>query len=82
IPPTQGMELEFGQVALGKSVTTRLFFRGENLKGSFDLVVIGADNSQFSIPSNTIAASLVNAPTAIGSMLHTLPPKSAHTKHA
>lgn len=61
ITPTQGMELEFGQVALGKSVTTRLFFRGENLTGSFDLVVIGDDKSQFNIPSNSIAASLVNA---------------------
>lgn len=61
ITPTQGMELEFGQVALGKSVTARLFFRGENLTGSFDLVVIGADKSQFGIPSNSIAASLVNA---------------------
>ncbi|MDE6331009.1 MAG: endonuclease, partial [Muribaculaceae bacterium] len=62
ITPTQGMELEFGQVALGKSVTSRLFFRGENLKGSFDLVIIGTDKAQFAVPSNSIAASLVNAP--------------------
>lgn len=62
ITPIQGMELEFGQVALGKSATTRLFFRGEHLKGTFDLVIIGDDKSQFSIPSNSIAASLVNAP--------------------
>ena len=61
ITPTQGMELEFGQVAIGKSATTRLFFRGENLKGTFDLVLIGDDKAQFSIPSNSIAASLVNA---------------------
>lgn len=77
ITPTQGMELEFGQVAIGKSATTRLFFRGENLKGTFDLVIIGDDKAQFSIPSNSIAASLVNAadgywlnvtytPTALG----------------
>ncbi|MDE5929628.1 MAG: endonuclease, partial [Muribaculaceae bacterium] len=61
ITPTQGMELEFGQVAIGKSATTRLYFRGENLKGAFDLVIIGDDKAQFSIPSNSIAASLVNA---------------------
>lgn len=62
ITPVQGMELEFGQVAIGSSATAQLFFRGEYLTGSLDLVLSGTDRSQFALPSNMLSASLVNAP--------------------
>lgn len=62
ITPTQGMEVDFGQVAIGSSTTARLFFRGENLTGSLDLVVSGTNKSMFTIPRNSLSASLVNSP--------------------
>lgn len=62
ITPTQGMAVDFGQVALGRSTTAELFFRGENLTGSLDLVISGADRKMFSIPSSSLSTSLVNSP--------------------
>ncbi len=59
--PTQGMEIDFGEIAIGESVSSGLFFRGENLSGSFDLVLFGSDKTQFSIPTNSLSTSLVNA---------------------
>ena len=60
--PTQGMSLDFGQVALGKSTTAKLFFKGENLTGSLKLQLYKDDYKMFSIPSTTMSTSLVNAP--------------------
>ncbi len=61
ITPTQGMQLDFGEVAIGSSHTAELFFRGENLSGSFDLIISGTDKTMFSTPKNTLSASLANA---------------------
>lgn len=61
ITPVQDMSLEFGQVALGKSATAQLFFRGENLRGSLDIVVYGTNSAYFKSASSSIRASLVNA---------------------
>lgn len=61
ITPVQDMSLEFGQVAIGKSATAQLFFRGENLKGTLDIVISGTNRSYFKAASNSIQASLVNA---------------------
>ena len=60
ITPTQGMSVDFGEVALGQSAKAELFFRGENLTGSLDLVITGTDKAAFSIPSNSLKATLVN----------------------
>lgn len=78
ITPVQDMSLDFGQVAIGKSVTSQLFFRGENLSGSLDIVLYKGDKEMFSLPSSSINATLVNradgyllnityTPTATGS---------------
>ncbi len=75
--PTQGTSLDFGEVAVGGSTYSELFFKGENLTGSLDLVLSGTDRSMFSIPSTSLSASLVNSadgtrlrvtytPTAVG----------------
>ena len=61
ITPTQGMSVDFGEVAIGASKTSELFFRGENLKGSFYLVIYGANKAMFNIPSSSLSTSLVNA---------------------
>lgn len=77
ITPTQGTTLDFGEVALGSSVTRQLFFKGENLTGSLSLTLSGANKAMFSLSSSSIAAELVNAadgyqlnitysPTALG----------------
>lgn len=59
--PTQGMALDFGEVAVGSSISSDLFFHGEHLTGSLDLTISGADASLFSIPSHSLSASLVNS---------------------
>lgn len=77
ITPTRGMSVDFGQVALGGTATSKLFFHGENLRGALDLVLSLNDKAMFSLPSNSINASLVNSedgywltitykPTALG----------------
>ena len=60
--PTQGMSLDFGQVALGQSTTSKLFFHGQNLTGSLKLQIYRGDTDMFSIPSSTLSTSLVNSP--------------------
>ena len=62
INPAAGTEVEFGQVALGSSTTAEVFFRGENLTGSLDLVLTGTDKAMFKLPSNSLSASMVNSP--------------------
>lgn len=60
ITPVQDMALDFGQVALGKSTTANLLFRGENLSRSLTIVLYQGDKKMFSIPTSSISTSLVN----------------------
>lgn len=77
ITPTQGTSLDFGDVAIGSSITRQLFFKGENLTGSLSLTLSGTNKAMFAISSSSIKAELVNAadgyklnitytPTALG----------------
>lgn len=78
ITPTQGMSLDFGQVAIGSSATNRLYFKGENLTGSsLSLTLSRNDAAMFSLSDESIKTSLVNSadgywltitytPTALG----------------
>lgn len=77
ITPVQDMELDFGQVAEGQSITRRLQFRGENLQGAISIALSRDDKAMFSIPQKSISATLANAadgywlevtykPTALG----------------
>lgn len=59
--PVQGMVVNFEPVAIGKSTTHLLAFSGSNLKSKLSLVITGTDKSAFSIESNTLDASAVNA---------------------
>lgn len=61
ITPVQDMSLEFGQVALGKSTTAKLFFRGENLKSDIRVQIYAGDKEMYSIPAKTIAYRNVNS---------------------
>lgn len=60
ITPTQGMALDFGEVALGKDGTAQLNFRGENLTGSLELTLSRGDKSMFSLSDATINTAYVN----------------------
>lgn len=77
ITPVQGMSLDFSEVAVGSSATSQLLFRGNNLSGSLDIVLTGADRAMFGVSTRSIPASAVNSadgymldvtytPTAIG----------------
>ncbi len=62
ITPTQGMALDFGEVALGSTAEARLFFSGENLKGSFELTISRGDKGMFKLSDASINADYVNSP--------------------
>lgn len=60
ITPTQGMALDFGEVAIGKDGTAKLNFRGENLTGSLELTLSRDDKAMFSLSDATINTAYVN----------------------
>lgn len=60
VTPVQDMVLEFGQVAVGKSATARLWFKGNNLSSPLSIAVYRGDKELFTVPTRTIAANLVN----------------------
>ncbi len=61
LAPTQGMELQFGQIALGQSATTKLFVHGQDLRNSIEVLLYTADASMFSIATDAIPADLANS---------------------
>lgn len=61
ITPTQDMALEFGEVAVGSSVTRKLHFKGENLSGQLSIKIYRGDTDMFSTDYSTIQASAVNS---------------------
>ncbi len=75
--PVNGMALDFGQVALGSSVTADLFFKGTNIRKDLAISIYRGDKQMFSLPRTSVSASLINSdegtwvrvtytPTAIG----------------
>lgn len=61
VTPVQDMSLDFGQVALGNSTTARLWFKGSDIFAPITVRVYRDDAAMFSIPTQSIAANLVNA---------------------
>ena len=56
------MTIDFGQVAIGSSITKQLFFKGENLTGSsLTLTLSRNDVAMFSLSDKSIKTSLVNS---------------------
>lgn len=75
--PVNGMALDFGQVALGSSVTADLFFKGTNIRKDLAISIYRGDKQMFSLPRTSVSASLINSdegtwvrvtytPTALG----------------
>lgn len=74
INPTQGTSLDFGEVALGESTTSKLLVHGENLKEGTNLRLTIYDNSQtsgakfFNIDGSsqtTVSATAANSPNGV-----------------
>lgn len=61
ITPTQGMDIDFGQVAIGRSITAKIYFHGEYLTDALSLTIYSGDKNLFSIPVRSIPAALVNS---------------------
>lgn len=65
ITPVQDMALDFGQCAVGQSITRDLPFRGDNLTGSLELIVYRGNpasaTSMFATSSSALSAQLVNS---------------------
>ena len=77
LAPTTGMTLDFGQVAIGHSTTTRLFVHGQDLQHTIEVLLYTADAAMFSVNTESIPANLANSeagywlnitytPTALG----------------
>ena len=77
VAPTEGMDLEFGPVAEGKSVESKVYIKTNNVQKSVYITIYSGDKAQFSSSGTSIPASLTNAdggywltvtykPTALG----------------
>lgn len=62
LAPTAGMELQFGQVALGQSKTAKLFVHGQDLKHAIEVLLYTNDSKMFSVYTDGIPADLACAP--------------------
>lgn len=65
--PIQDQELEFGEVALGKSATAQLLLQGENIRSYIDVVISRRINGQsnpdyamFTTAQSSVDATLIN----------------------
>ena len=59
LAPVKGMDLDFGQVALGGSYTTKLFVNGKFLQGTVDVQLYTQDAAMFTSAVKAIPASQV-----------------------
>lgn len=62
LAPTGGMELQFGQVAIGQSKTAKLFVHGQDLKHAIEVLLYTNDAAMFSVYTDAIPADLACAP--------------------
>ena len=81
--PVQDMTLDFGRVALGKSATARLLFKGENLTSAVKVQKYTGNAEMFTLAAAQIPAVLIDteegywihlesAPTAVGTQPRSL----------
>ncbi len=61
VAPTRGMTLEMGQVAEGQTALTKLYIKGDHLRGKLSLTIYSGDKDMFAIPSGSLDSSLPNA---------------------
>ncbi len=61
VAPTRGMTLDMGQVAEGKTAVTKLYIKGDHLRGKLALTIYSGNKDMFTIPSGSLDGSLANA---------------------
>jgi len=61
ITPVQDMSLDFGQVAIGQSITSKLFFKGEYLSAPLKVQIYRDNADMFSAAATSIPANYVNS---------------------
>ncbi len=61
ITPTQGTVLDFGEVALGKSLNLTLWIKGKDISNSLSLQLYRYDYQMFSIPVTSVDRSQANS---------------------
>lgn len=61
ITPVQDMDLDFGDVAVGSSTTSKLFFKGEYLTSNLKVRIYNGDTEYFKLSQSTIDKTLVNS---------------------
>lgn len=77
VAPSAGMELQFGQVAEGKSLTSKVFIKSKNVQKSLYVSIYSGDKDMFVSSASSIPATLTNSeegywlnityrPTALG----------------
>jgi len=77
ITPVQDTEINFGEIALGQSVTKTVYIKGENIKSNINLQLYRWQYTEFSIPVTSVDPTTVNSeegyplditytPTAVG----------------
>ena len=61
IAPTQGTVLDFGEVALGKSLEYTLYIKGRGLTNPLSLQLYRYDYKMFSIPVSSVSRTVANS---------------------
>ena len=61
VAPTVGMELQFGQVAEGKTATAKVFVKSKNVQKSIYVSIYSGDKDMFTTPMSTIPSTLTNS---------------------
>ena len=62
ITPTQGTVLDFGEVAIGKSIDYTLYVKGMGLNNPLSVQLYRYDFEMFSIPVSTVGRTVANSP--------------------
>jgi endonuclease I len=62
IAPVQGTVLDFGEVALGKSLDYTLYIKGQGLNNPLSLMLYLYDTDMFSIPVTSVSRTVANSP--------------------
>ena len=61
IAPTQGTVLDFGEVALGKSLDYTIYIKGRGLNNPLSIQLYRDDYKMFSIPVSTVSRTMANS---------------------
>ncbi len=63
--PAPGSTLDFGRVALGRSVSRPILFRGRDLAGSLEFTIVGPGAQAFAIEQPTLSAEAASSPSGV-----------------